>query len=170
MTLVAGPVHQSTPRHVRRIDVRSALQMHDAVLPLAAGHDVFVATAAVADWRPAECGAQKIKKDGSGRAPSIPMTENPDILAAVARLPDRPYCVGFAAESHDLAKHAREKRLRKNVPLIVGNIGPDTFGRDHNTLVLVDEQGERELPSASKLQLARALVAEIATRLEAARP
>ena len=170
VTLVAGPVHQTTPRHVRRIDVRSALQMHDAVLPLAAGHDVFVATAAVADWRPAECGAQKIKKDGSGRAPSIPMTENPDILAAVARLPDRPYCVGFAAESHDLARHAREKRLRKNVPLIVGNIGPDTFGRDDNTLLLVDEQGERELPSASKLQLARALVAEIAARLEAVQP
>jgi phosphopantothenoylcysteine decarboxylase/phosphopantothenate--cysteine ligase len=170
VTLVAGPVHQTTPRHVRRIDVRSALQMHDAVLPLAAGHDVFVATAAVADWRPADCGAQKIKKDGSGRAPSIPMTENPDILAAVARLPDRPYCVGFAAESHDLARHAREKRLRKNVPLIVGNIGPDTFGRDDNTLLLVDEQGERELPSASKLQLARALVAEIAARLEAVQP
>jgi len=170
VTLVAGPVHQTTPRHVRRIDVRSAMQMHDAVLPLAVRHDVFVATAAVADWRPAECGAQKIKKDGSGRAPSIPMTENPDMLAAVARLPDRPYCVGFAAESHELAKHAREKRLRKNVPLIVGNIGPDTFGRDHNTLLLVDEQGERELPSASKLHLARALVAEIATRLEAPRP
>jgi phosphopantothenoylcysteine decarboxylase / phosphopantothenate---cysteine ligase len=170
VTLVAGPVHQATPRHVRRIDVRSAMQMHDAVLPLAAGHDVFVATAAVADWRPAECGAQKIKKDGSGRVPGIPMTENPDILAAVARLPDRPYCVGFAAESHDLAQHAREKRLRKNVPLIVGNIGPDTFGRDHNTLLLVDEQGERELPSASKLHLARALVAEIATRLAAKQP
>jgi phosphopantothenoylcysteine decarboxylase/phosphopantothenate--cysteine ligase len=96
------------------------------------------------------------------------MTENPDILAEVARLPDRPYCVGFAAESHDLAKHAREKRLRKNVPLIVGNIGPSTFGRDDNTLLLVDAEGERELPSASKLQLARALVADIAARLDAA--
>jgi phosphopantothenoylcysteine decarboxylase / phosphopantothenate---cysteine ligase len=170
VTLVAGPVHQVTPRHVRRIDVRSAQQMHDAVLPLATQHDVFVATAAVADWRPAECGAQKIKKDGSGRVPSIPMTENPDILAAVARLPGRPYCVGFAAESHELAKHAREKRLRKNVPLIVGNIGPDTFGRDDNTLLLVDEQGERELPSASKLHLARALVADIAARLAAKQP
>jgi phosphopantothenoylcysteine decarboxylase/phosphopantothenate--cysteine ligase len=167
VTLVAGPVHQATPRQVRRIDVRSAVQMHDAVLPLAPRHDVFVATAAVADWRPAECGAQKIKKDGSGRVPSIPMTENPDILAAVARLPDRPYCVGFAAESHDLARHAREKRLRKNVPLIVGNIGPDTFGRDDNALLLVDEHGERELPSAGKLQLARALVADIAARLSA---
>jgi len=168
VTLVAGPVSLDTPRHVVRIDVRSAQQMHDAVLPLAAEHDVFVATAAVADWRPAECGAQKIKKDGSGRAPSIAMSENPDILAAVARLPQRPYCVGFAAESHDLAKHARDKRLRKNVPLIVGNIGPATFGRDDNALLLVDAHGERELPSAGKLQLARALVAEIATRLAGA--
>jgi phosphopantothenoylcysteine decarboxylase/phosphopantothenate--cysteine ligase len=170
VTLVAGPVHLPTPRHVRRIDVRSAQQMHDAVLPLVADHDVFVATAAVADWRPSHCGEQKIKKDGSGRVPSIAMTENPDILAAVARLPDRPYCVGFAAESHDLAKHAREKRLRKNVPLIVGNIGPSTFGRDDNTLLLVDEQGERELPRAGKLPLARALVADIALRLGAAKP
>jgi phosphopantothenoylcysteine decarboxylase / phosphopantothenate---cysteine ligase len=170
VTLVAGPVHLPTPRHVTRLDVQSALQMFDAVMPLAARHDVFVATAAVADWRPAECGAQKIKKDGSGHVPSIPMTENPDILAAVARLPARPYCVGFAAESHDLAKHARDKRLRKGVPLIVGNIGPATFGRDHNTLLLVDEQGERELPSAGKLQLARALMAEVATRLGAAKP
>ena len=168
VTLVAGPVSLDTPRHVSRIDVRSAQQMHDAVLPLAAEHDVFVATAAVADWRPAECGAQKIKKDGSGRAPSIAMSENPDILAAVARLPQRPYCVGFAAESHDLAKHTRDKRLRKNVPLIVGNIGPATFGRDDNALLLVDAHGERELPSAGKLQLARALVAEIATRLAGA--
>jgi phosphopantothenoylcysteine decarboxylase/phosphopantothenate--cysteine ligase len=170
VTLVAGPVHLPTPRHVRRIDVQSALQMHAAVLPLAASHDVFVATAAVADWRPADCGAQKIKKDGSGRAPSVAMTENPDILAEVARLTARPYCVGFAAESHDLARHARDKRLRKNVPLIVGNIGPSTFGRDDNTLLLVDEHGERELPSAGKLHLARALVAEIATRLGAAKP
>ena len=168
VTLVAGPVSLPTPRHVTRIDVRSALQMHAAVLPLAAQHDVFVATAAVADWRPAECGTQKIKKDGSGRAPSIAMTENPDILAEVARLPGRPYCVGFAAESHELARHAREKRQRKNVPLIVGNIGPATFGQDDNALLLVDAQGERELPHASKLNLARALVAEIAQRLASA--
>jgi phosphopantothenoylcysteine decarboxylase/phosphopantothenate--cysteine ligase len=83
----------------------------------------------------------------------------------VARLPGRPYCVGFAAESHELARHAREKRQRKNVPLIVGNIGPATFGQDDNALLLVDEHGERELPHAGKLSLARALVAEIARRL-----
>jgi phosphopantothenoylcysteine decarboxylase / phosphopantothenate---cysteine ligase len=165
VTLVAGPVTLPTPRHVARIDVQSARQMHDAVLPLAPAHDVFVATAAVADWRPAVCGEHKIKKDGSGAVPHIPMTENPDILAAVARLPQCPYCVGFAAESHDLARHARDKRVRKGIPLIVGNLGPATFGRDDNALLLVDEHGERELPHAGKLQLARALVREIASRL-----
>jgi phosphopantothenoylcysteine decarboxylase/phosphopantothenate--cysteine ligase len=167
VTLVAGLVHLPTPRHVRRIDVKSAQQMHDAVLPLAAQHSVFVATAAVADWRPASSADQKIKKDGSGRMPTIEMTENPDILAAVARLADRPYCVGFAAESHDLARHAREKLLRKNVPLVVGNLGPATFGRDDNTLLLVDAQGDRELATADKLSLARELVREIAQRLAA---
>jgi phosphopantothenoylcysteine decarboxylase/phosphopantothenate--cysteine ligase len=168
VTLVAGPVHLATPRHVRRIDVLSALQMHDAVLPLAAGHDVFVATAAVADWRPAAPATQKVKKDGSGRVPGFEMTENPDILAEVARLPQRPYCVGFAAESHDLVRHAREKRLRKHVPLLVGNLGPATFGRDDNTLLLVDADGERELATADKLNLARELVREIASRLATA--
>ena len=167
VTLVAGPVHLPTPRHVQRIDVQSAQQMHDAVLPRAAAHEVFVATAAVADWRPAALATQKIKKDGSGRVPGFEMTENPDILAAVARLPGRPYCVGFAAESHDLARHAREKLVRKNVPLVVGNLGPATFGRDDNTLLLVDAAGERELATADKLSLARALVREIAERLAA---
>ena len=96
------------------------------------------------------------------------MTGNPDILAAVARLPDHPFCVGFAAESHDLVRHARAKRERKGVPLIVGNIGPATFGRDDNALLLVDADGERELPRAAKLELARALVAEIARRIAGA--
>ena len=165
VTLVAGPVHLPTPRHVRRIDVASALQMHAAVLPLAAGQDVFVATAAVADWRPAAAADQKIKKDGSGQLSGLALTENPDILAEVARLSPRPFCVGFAAESHDLAQHARAKRIRKNVPLIVGNLGPATFGRDDNCLLLVDAHGERELATADKLTLARELVREIADRL-----
>ncbi|MFT3955978.1 MAG: bifunctional phosphopantothenoylcysteine decarboxylase/phosphopantothenate--cysteine ligase CoaBC [Piscinibacter sp.] len=167
VTLVAGPVHLETPRRVRRIDVRTAQQMYDAVLPAAPHHDVFVATAAVADWRPASLAEHKIKKDGKKQAPSFELTENADILAAVAKLPDRPYCVGFAAESHDLLKHAREKLQRKNVPLVVGNLGPATFGQDDNALTLVDAQGHRELPRADKLSLARALVAEIAARLAA---
>jgi phosphopantothenoylcysteine decarboxylase/phosphopantothenate--cysteine ligase len=155
VTLIAGPVHLPTPRGVKRIDVRTAQQMLDTVLPLATQHSIFVATAAVADWRPAELSEHKIKKNGSKVAPTFELTENADILAAVARLPGRPYCVGFAAESHDLLKHAREKLERKNVPLIVGNLGPDTFGRDDNALVLVDAAGHRHLPQADKLTLDR---------------
>lgn len=166
VTLVAGPVSLATPRHVCRIDVSSARQMHDAVLPLAPAQHVFVATAAVADWRPASYAQRKIKKNGGHSAPALELAENPDILAAVARLPTRPYCVGFAAETENLARHAREKLQRKNVPLIVGNIGPNTFGRDDNALLLVDAQGERQLPGADKLTLARELVREIAARLE----
>ena len=165
VTLVSGPVALATPRHVRRIDVQSALQMFDAVLPLAARFDVFVATAAVADWRPVSAADQKIKKDGSGAVPALVFTENPDILASVARLAPRPFCVGFAAESQDVARHAREKLVRKNLPLVVGNLGPATFGRDDNSLLLIDAEGERALPTADKLSLARELVREIADRL-----
>ena len=167
VTLVAGPVHLATPAGVRRIDVQTAQQMFDAVLPLAAQHDVFVATAAVADWRAAAPAQQKMKKAGSGAAPSFELTENPDILAAVARLSPAPYCVGFAAESHDVLRHAQEKRLRKNVPLIVANNGPATFGQDHNALTLIEAKGHRELAPAGKLTLARQLIAEIASRIVA---
>jgi phosphopantothenoylcysteine decarboxylase / phosphopantothenate---cysteine ligase len=171
VTLVAGPVHLPTPRGVQRLDVQSAQQMLDAVLPLAPQHQVFVATAAVADWRPAHSVSHKIKKDGSGQAPALALQENPDILATVARLPEaqRPWCVGFAAESHDLLAHARAKRERKGVPLMVGNIGPATFGRDDNSLLLVDALGHTELPRGSKLGLARLLVAHIAQRLPTAK-
>jgi phosphopantothenoylcysteine decarboxylase / phosphopantothenate---cysteine ligase len=170
VTLVAGPVHLPTPAGVQRIDVMSAEQMLRAVLPLAPGMDLFVATAAVADWRAAQLQPQKIKKDGSGQVLALALQENPDILATVAAQAgaNKPYCVGFAAESHDLVRHAREKRLKKGVPLVVGNIGPETFGRDDNALVLVSQGGEKELPRASKLALARALVAEFAQLLAAA--
>jgi phosphopantothenoylcysteine decarboxylase/phosphopantothenate--cysteine ligase len=165
VTLIAGPVHQATPRGVRRIDVRTAQQMFDAVLPVAPLHDVFVATAAVADWRAASPSQHKIKKQAAAAAPAFELAENPDILAAVARLPRAPYCVGFAAESHDLLAHARAKLERKKVPLIVANLGPATFGQDDNALTLVDAQGAHELPRADKLTLARQLVGEIAARI-----
>lgn len=171
VTLVAGPVALATPRGVRRLDVRSAQEMHDAVVPIAAQYDVFVATAAVADWRPATLAPHKIKKDGKKLAPTFELTENPDILATVAALAKPPYCVGFAAESENLLAHARSKLERKRVPLVVGNLGPATFGKDHNSLLLVDAQGHRELPpgggQADKQTLARLLVAEIAGRLAA---
>ena len=168
VTLVAGPVHLPTPRNVQRIDVMTAQQMFDAATGAAGRHDVFVATAAVADWRPVSFNDHKIKKQADSKtSPNFDLTENPDILAAVARLPKPPFCVGFAAESHDLLKHAREKLARKGVPLIVGNLGPATFGHDDNALTLVDANGERELPRADKLTLARQLVVEIAARLSA---
>ena len=165
VTLVAGPVALDAPRGVRRIDVTTALEMHAAVLGEAARADVFVATAAVADWRVAEVATQKLKKAPGGAAPALSFAENPDILAAVAALPKPPYCVGFAAETEDVAAHARAKLERKKVALVAGNLGPATFGRDDNALVLVDANGSRELARASKLVLARQLVAEIAVRL-----
>jgi phosphopantothenoylcysteine decarboxylase/phosphopantothenate--cysteine ligase len=143
--------------------------MLEAVALRAEAASVFVATAAVADWRPAAPSTQKIKKDGSGLAPQLAFAENPDILATVAQSAaaraGRLFCVGFAAESQDLAENAEAKRLRKKVPLLVGNIGPDTFGQDHNALLLVDAKGSTALPRASKLSLARQLVREIAVRM-----
>lgn len=167
--LVAGPVHLPTPRGVQRRNVVSARDMLAATLDWVTQADVFIATAAVADWRPASQSEQKIKKDGSGQTPVLSFTENPDILHTVAQS-DRArqgslFCVGFAAESHDLLAHAQAKRERKGVPLLVGNIGPSTFGQDDNQLLLVDAQGARELPRASKLALARQLVADIARQL-----
>lgn len=172
VTLVAGPVHLPTPRGVRRIDVRSAQNMLQAVDGQAQKATIFIAAAAVADWRPANAAEHKIKKDGSGEVPALGFMENPDILAQVARSErartGQLYCVGFAAESENLLAHASAKRARKGVPLLVGNIGPATFGQDDNALLLVDAQGHRELPRASKAELGRQLVAEIARRLSEA--
>lgn len=169
VVLVAGPVSLATPRGVRRVDVRSALQMQAAVQAEVDQADVFVATAAVADWRPAQASDEKIKKDGSGKTPVLNFTENPDILAGVAASErsrsGQLFCVGFAAESHDLLSNAQAKRLRKGVPLLAGNIGPATFGQDDNALLLIDAQGTLALPHASKLTLARQLIEQIALRL-----
>jgi phosphopantothenoylcysteine decarboxylase/phosphopantothenate--cysteine ligase len=169
VTLVAGPVSLPTPRGVQRVDVRSAREMLQAVESRVGAVGVFIATAAVADWRPAHSAEQKIKKDGSGATPVLEFVENPDILATVAKSPRAQsgelFCVGFAAESQDLLANATAKRERKGVPLLVGNIGPSTFGQDDNALLLVDAQGARELPRAAKLVLAVQLIEDIARRL-----
>jgi phosphopantothenoylcysteine decarboxylase/phosphopantothenate--cysteine ligase len=169
VTLIAGPVSLATPRGVKRVNVRSARDMLQAVQAHVPDQGVFVATAAVADWRPANSADQKIKKDGSGQTPELSFVENPDILATVAQSASAQkgalFCVGFAAESHDLLAYATAKRLRKQVPLLVGNIGPATFGQDNNALLLVDAQGDRELPQASKQVLAVQLIEDIARRL-----
>ena len=169
VTLIAGPVALAAPRGVSRVDVKSAQNMLEAVVSYAQAATIFVATAAVADWRPAVAADHKIKKDGSGATPQLQFVENTDILATVAQsaraLSGALFCVGFAAESQDLLANAQAKRARKGVPLLVGNIGPATFGQDHNALLLVDAHHAIELPYASKLTLARQLVADIAKRI-----
>ncbi len=178
VTLIAGPVRLPTPRGVTRVDVKSAQNMLLASVKHADEATIFIAIAAVADWRPAAPAEHKLKKDannGLGTVPQISFVENPDILATIAQSPrgkkglagepDGLFCVGFAAESQDLLANTQAKRIRKGVPLLVGNIGPATFGQDDNALLLVDAKGVKELPQASKRLLARQLIADIASRL-----
>ncbi|WP_025917124.1 bifunctional phosphopantothenoylcysteine decarboxylase/phosphopantothenate--cysteine ligase CoaBC [Herminiimonas sp. CN] len=169
VTLVSGTTTLDAPLGVQRIAAQTAQQMHDAVLAHLSGQDVFIAVAAVADWRVANASAQKLKKDGSegekNTGPVLEFAQNPDILATVAALPKRPYCVGFAAESENLLQYGEQKRLRKNIPLLVGNIGHHTFGQDDNELILFDAHGHTLLPRNDKQALARQLIAAIASRL-----
>jgi phosphopantothenoylcysteine decarboxylase / phosphopantothenate---cysteine ligase len=175
VTLIAGPVSLATPRGVKRVDVKSAQNMLLASVKYADYATIFIASAAVADWRPTNPADQKLKKDGTGVVPQLSFVENPDILATIAQsergkkglsgMPDGLFCVGFAAESQDLLANAQTKRIRKGVPLLVGNIGPATFGQDDNVLLLVDAKTVKELPRASKRNLAQQLVADIAARL-----
>ena len=169
VTLVSGPTALPTPHGVRRIDVQTAREMLAAVLDAVPGQHLFVAVAAVADWRVDNASEHKIKKDGSGATPQLDFAQNPDILATVAgtvSINGWPYCVGFAAESENLVAFGAAKREKKGIPLLVGNIGPQTFGQDENALVLFDDNGHTVLPRADKLVLARQLVSEIAKRLE----
>jgi phosphopantothenoylcysteine decarboxylase/phosphopantothenate--cysteine ligase len=165
VTLVSGPTALTAPYGVHRINVQTAEQMNDVVMSRVSTQDVFIAVAAVADWRVKNVSEQKIKKDVDGKVPALAFEQNTDILAAVAALDKRPYCVGFAAESEKLAEYGDAKRNKKNIPLLVGNIGHQTFGQDHNELMLFDDQGRTVLPRADKQQLARQLIAEIARRL-----
>ncbi|HJV85450.1 MAG TPA: bifunctional phosphopantothenoylcysteine decarboxylase/phosphopantothenate--cysteine ligase CoaBC [Noviherbaspirillum sp.] len=165
VTLISGPTALTTPYGVHRINVQTAQQMHDVVLSHVDGQDVFIAVAAVADWRVKNASEQKLKKTSEDDVPHFEFEQNPDILAAVAALPVKPYCVGFAAESENLLRYGEEKRKKKGVPLLVGNIGHQTFGKDENELVLFDDKGNKRLPRADKQDLARQLIAEIAVRI-----
>lgn len=165
--LVAGPVALATPWGVERHDVRTALEMNEAVMARVASADVFIAVAAVADWRVANVSERKIKKKPDGSPPELEFVLNPDILAGVAALADPPYCVGFAAESEALEENGQKKREAKGVPLLAANIGHETFGLDENELLLIDEAGATRLERAGKAELAARLVEEIARRLPA---
>jgi phosphopantothenoylcysteine decarboxylase/phosphopantothenate--cysteine ligase len=165
VTLVSGPTALDTPYGVHRINVQTAQQMHDMVMSHVAEQDVFIAVAAVADWKVRAQSEQKIKKQGNEDTLQLDLEQNPDILASVAALPNHPYCVGFAAESENLLAYGESKRIRKKIPLLVGNIGPATFGQDHNELILFDESGHKKLPPADKRHLAKQLIAELAVRI-----
>ncbi|MCM2288559.1 MAG: bifunctional phosphopantothenoylcysteine decarboxylase/phosphopantothenate--cysteine ligase CoaBC [Sulfuritalea sp.] len=167
VTLVAGPVALATPRGVKRIDVQSALQMHEAVMRALPGQDLFISVAAVADYRPRQAAAHKMKKNAGSL--TLELDANPDILAEVAARPDAPFCVGFAAESRDLATYAEAKRVAKKLALVVGNLVQDALGGDTNAVTLFDAAGAHALPPADKSDVARGIVAHIASLMEKTR-
>ena len=167
VTLVAGPTPLPTPLGVTRINVVTAQQMFDEVMTYVAQADIFIAVAAVSDWRVANPSPEKIKKsETQPLPPPLEFVQNPDILATVAARVPAPYCVGFAAETSDLDSHAQAKRQRKGVPLLVGNLVQDSIGSDESDMVLYDEAGLMRLGRADKLTQARRLVVEIAARTE----
>ena len=161
VTLISGPVALATPEGVARVNVRSALQMFDAVKSAVNGSDIFISVAAVADWRIKKPFDKKIKKT-NGRTPVLEFEENPDILAWVASRKNAPFCVGFAAESEKVAANARAKRAKKGVPLIAANLVQQALGADDNAITLFDARGSHSLGRGPKIELARKLVAHIA--------
>ncbi|MEA3192016.1 MAG: phosphopantothenoylcysteine decarboxylase / phosphopantothenate---cysteine ligase [Betaproteobacteria bacterium] len=164
VTLISGPVSLPTPAGVSRVDVRTAREMFDAVKKDAKSADVFISVAAVADYRVKNPSAHKIKK-GNG-APRLELEENPDILAWVAGLPKPPFCVGFAAESENLAENAKAKLAKKKLPLIVGNLAQEAIGQDDSAITLYDARGEYPLGRGPKLDLARRLIEHVAQKLK----
>lgn len=165
VVLVSGPTALPQPYGVSRINVESAAQMHAVVMAEAAGSDVFISVAAVADWHVTNASNIKLKKRPDGKPPTLEFAANPDILADVARLPQGPYCVGFAAETENLLEHAEDKRKRKGVPLLVGNLAQRAMNADDTELVLFDDGGHQALPTLPKQQAARQLIREISDRL-----
>ncbi|MDR2240337.1 MAG: bifunctional phosphopantothenoylcysteine decarboxylase/phosphopantothenate--cysteine ligase CoaBC [Zoogloeaceae bacterium] len=166
VTLVSGPVALPAPCGVTRVDVTSALEMHAAVMQRVAACDVFIGVAAVADYRPVERADEKLKKDDAhDMLRQIALTANPDILAEVAARPAPPFCVGFAAESRDLERYAEDKRRKKRLALVVGNLLRDGLGGDENAVILFDEQGRHPLGPAAKIDIARGIVAHIGAML-----
>jgi len=163
VTLVSGPTALAIPNNVRAIQVQSAENMLNAVMENIADQDIFIAVAAVADYKTANPSTQKIKK--SADTMTLELSRNPDILATVAKLPNPPFCVGFAAESENLLEYAETKRKQKHLPLIAANIATDAMGKDESTLTLLDNQGSHVFPLAPKLVLARMLLSHVANML-----
>lgn len=167
--LISGPTQLKTPPRVQRIDVTSAQQMFDASMAAADSCDVFIAAAAVADYRPAQVAPQKLKK-GADESITLTLVKNPDIVASVAALPKRPFTVGFAAESENLLDYGRAKLVHKKLDLVIANNISDSrigFNSDDNAVTVIDEHSNHELSQRSKQQLARELIALIARKVTA---
>lgn len=166
-SLISGPTQLDCPPHCKRLDVESAQQMHAAAMSTIDECDIFIATAAVADFRPSQAADQKIKKQADSDTMTLEMVKNPDILADVANSQSRPFCVGFAAETQDVEHYARGKLQRKNLDMVIANdisqqgIG---FNSDDNQVLIVDAKGNTPLDKLSKTELARQLVREISER------
>ena len=165
VVLVSGPVSLPVPVDVRCVPVASALQMRAAVFEALPGAQVFIGVAAVADYRPLTTAEHKLKKTSDTL--TVALTPNPDILAEVAAREDAPFCVGFAAESHELDAYAEGKRRNKRLPMLVGNLVSDGMGGDDNTVILYDDAGRHPLPRASKAEVAQGIVAHLARLLAA---
>ena len=143
----------------------SAEAMYQAVMRQVDTQDVFISVAAVADYKVKNSSEQKIKKDGSGTPPVIELTENPDILASVAKLPKPPFCVGFAAESENVVEYGRAKRIKKGIPMLVANDVATAMGKPVNRITIIDEAGETAFPETDKQQAAAQIVAALAAQL-----
>lgn len=164
VTLISGPVQLATPQGVCRVDVRTADEMFDAVKKAASACDIFISVAAVADYKVKNPAARKMKK-ANGGAVTLELVENPDILAYVSAMKNAPFCVGFAAETHDLERNAVEKRAKKRIPLLAANLAQEAIGAEENAIRLYDERGSHDLGRGPKLDLARKLVAHVAAML-----
>jgi len=163
VTLVSGATALTPPNGVRNITATSAATMYQSVMQNIASQDIFIGVAAVADYSPPQAQQQKIKK--SEQSLSLELTRNKDIIAEVASLPNPPFCVGFAAETENLLEYAEAKRLKKKLPLIVANLTSDAMGSDNNKVFLLDKNGTHPLEPAVKIQVARSLLAHVATML-----
>ena len=163
VTVIHGQISTALPQVSQVVAVRSAIEMHQAVMQHIAEQDIFIAVAAVADYKPANTATEKIKKT----APTLTLTleRNPDILADVANLTNPPYCVGFAAETEHVLAYASEKRLRKHIPMIVANHANSAMGSDDNQITVIDDAGEHAFPATNKAALAYQLLSHIKSRL-----
>lgn len=162
--LVSGPVCLDTPAGVERISVTTGQEMLVAVMARVKDAQLFISAAAVADFRPATTYSQKVKK--GQHTLNLELLPNEDILATVARLPNPPFCIGFAAETEDLLENAETKRRNKRLPILVANLAQATLGADDAELVILDRQGARPLPRADKLSQARRLIQHAAAAID----